>query len=107
PDRANQRATRLTKDAIFAKIGDISKWIDENFGEGWELSNAVARGVGVHHGRIPRSLASHFVRMFNSGELPILICTSTLIEGVNTAAKSVLIYDKQIARKDYDFFTFS
>jgi len=45
--------------------------------------------------------------MFNKGTLPILICTSTLIEGVNTAAKSVLIYDKQIARKDYDFFTFS
>ncbi|MCW5772524.1 MAG: hypothetical protein KIT16_12860, partial [Rhodospirillaceae bacterium] len=64
-------------------------------------------GVGVHHARIPRSLASQFVRMFNEGILPILICTSTLIEGVNTAAKSVLIYDKQIARKDYDFFTFS
>jgi hypothetical protein len=39
--------------------------------------------------------------------LPILICTSTLIEGVNTAAKSVLIYDKKINREDYDFFTFS
>lgn len=45
--------------------------------------------------------------MFNNGTLPILICTSTLIEGVNTAAKSVLIYDKQINRRDYDFFTFS
>ena len=39
--------------------------------------------------------------------LPILICTSTLIEGVNTAAKSVLIYDKAIANRNYDFFTFS
>jgi hypothetical protein len=37
----------------------------------------------------------------------VLICTSTLIEGVNTAAKSVLIYDKTIANRPYDFFTFS
>jgi hypothetical protein len=107
PDRANQLATTLTQDVEFAKANDMSGWIDENFGEGWELRDAVASGVAVHHGRIPRSLASQFVRMFNNGALPILICTSTLIEGVNTAAKSVLIYDKQIARKDYDFFTFS
>jgi hypothetical protein len=39
--------------------------------------------------------------------IPVLICTSTLIEGVNTAAKSVLIYDKAINREDFDFFTFS
>jgi late competence protein required for DNA uptake (superfamily II DNA/RNA helicase) len=107
PDRANQLAAKLTENVTFASVNDMSTWIDENFGEGWALSRAVASGVGVHHGRIPRSLASQFVRMFNSGALPILVCTSTLIEGVNTAAKSVLIYDKQIARKDYDFFTFA
>ena len=107
PDRANSLAATLTENVTFSKVNDMSEWIDENFGEGWELSEAVAAGVAVHHGRIPRSMASQFVRMFNNGTLPILICTSTLIEGVNTAAKSVLIYDKQIARKDYDFFTFS
>lgn len=107
PDRANSLATKLTEDVTFSEVGEMSDWIDENFGEGWELGASVASGVAVHHGRIPRSLASQFVRMFNSGEIPILICTSTLIEGVNTAAKSVLIYDKKIARRDYDFFTFS
>ncbi len=107
PDRANSLASMLTKDVSFATVRDMSEWIDENFGKGWELSDAVAAGVAVHHGRIPRSMASQFVRMFNNGTLPILICTSTLIEGVNTAAKSVLIYDKQINRRDYDFFTFS
>ncbi|MFG1404392.1 DEAD/DEAH box helicase [Xanthobacter sediminis] len=107
PDRANALAATLTKDVTFAKVNDMSKWIDDNFGEGWKLSDTVAAGVAVHHGRIPRSMASQFVRMFNAGTLPVLICTSTLIEGVNTAAKSVLIYDKKINRKDYDFFTFS
>jgi hypothetical protein len=91
----------------FSEERDFPEWIDENFGRNWELSRIVGSGIAVHHGRIPRSMASRFVRLFNTGELPILICTSTLIEGVNTAAKSVLIYDKQIDRKDYDFFTFS
>jgi hypothetical protein len=85
----------------------LAAWIDQNYGGRWALSDAVAAGIGLHHGRIPRALASRFVRFFNQGKLPILICTSTLIEGVNTAAKSVLIYDKKIAREDFDFFTFS
>jgi hypothetical protein len=107
PDRANQLAARLADGNKFATVHDFPEWIDENFGEGWDLRTIVASGIAVHHGRIPRSMASHFVRLFNSGELPVLICTSTLIEGVNTAAKSVLIYDKKINRRDYDFFTFS
>jgi hypothetical protein len=107
PDRANQLAVKIAESESFASVQDFPEWIDENFGEGWDLSKIVASGIAVHHGRIPRSMASHFVRLFNSGEIPVLICTSTLIEGVNTAAKSVLIFDKQINRQDYDFFTFS
>ena len=106
PDRANKLATQLAEDP-FASVSDFPEWIDENFGPDWDLSKIVSAGIAVHHGRIPRSVASHFVRLFNSGDLPVLICTSTLIEGVNTAAKSVLIFDKQIARRDYDFFTFA
>lgn len=108
PDRANSLADQLAeRGQVVGDGSEISTWFDENFGMGWALSRSLAAGIGVHHGRIPRALASQFVRMFNNGELPLLICTSTLIEGVNTAAKSVLIYDKKINREDYDFFTFS
>ena len=108
PDRANKIAKQLIQENDSVGAGnDLAKWMVENYGVGWEVSDAVAAGVGIHHGRIPRALASRFVKLFNDKKLPILVCTSTLIEGVNTAAKSVLIYDKKIARSDYDFFTFS
>ena len=107
PDRANKLAAELASAKSLRSVSKFSDWIDENFGIGWELSKIIAAGIGIHHGRIPRAVASHLVRLFNTNELPVLICTSTLIEGVNTAAKSVLIYDKKINREDYDFFTFS
>jgi len=108
PDRANKIARTLTENnPIVGRGGALAKWMSENYGSGWSVTDAVAAGVGVHHGRVPRALASRFVRLFNEKKLPILVCTSTLIEGVNTAAKSVLIYDKKINRSDYDFFTFS
>jgi hypothetical protein len=108
PDKANKLASDLVGEKF--KIGNgqaLSRWMVENYGGRWELSEAVGAGLGVHHGRIPRALASRFVHLFNDRKLPVLICTSTLIEGVNTVAKSVMIFDKTIANRPYDFFTFS
>ena len=47
------------------------------------------------------------VKLFNNGLLRCLICTSTLIEGVNTKAKNVVIYDNKISTSKIDFFTFN
>lgn len=108
PDRANVLAKELcVEHESVGSAGSLADWIDHNYGAGWPLSDAVRGGIAVHHGRVPRALASRFVKLFNNRSLPILLCTSTLIEGVNTAAKSVLIFDKKINREDYDFFTFS
>lgn len=108
PDKANKLAASIVEGNVqFGNGAALSRWMVENYGGKWELSDAVKAGIGIHHGRIPRALASRFISLFNSRKIPVLICTSTLIEGVNTAAKSVLIYDKTIANRPYDFFTFS
>jgi hypothetical protein len=108
PDRANKLAGEAAERMAVSNEGsEFAGWLRENVGSHWPLVETVRHGLGVHHGRVPRAIASHMVRMFNSGELPILFCTSTLIEGVNTAAKTVLIFDKAINRVNYDFFTFS
>jgi len=108
PDKANELAGELMLGrSMPGKAKQLSSWINANYGGRWELAKTVAAGIGVHHGRIPRALASRFVKMFNDRHIPVLVCTSTLIEGVNTAAKSVLIYDKKINNRAFDFFTFS
>jgi hypothetical protein len=108
PDKANRLATEAAElMAVSETSTPFSDWLRENVGRGWPLVKVVEYGFAVHHGRIPRAIASQMVRMFNTGELPVLFCTSTLIEGVNTAAKTVLIFDKTISRSRYDFFTFA
>lgn len=108
PDKANELAQKMVSDR--SPIGEghnLAAWVNDNYGSRWDVTSALRHGIGIHHGRIPRALASRTVALFNRNLLPVLICTSTLIEGVNTAAKSVLIYDKEINRRNYDFFTFS
>ncbi len=108
PGKANKLAIELSeKMAVAEDTSDFAVWLRNNIGRNNFLSLAVYYGFGVHHGRIPRAIAAQMVRLFNQGKLPILLCTSTLIEGVNTAAKTVMIFDKKINRDSYDFFTYS
>lgn len=86
---------------------DAVEWINREYGRGWSVAEAMSRGIGIHHARIPRALAQFMVRAFNDGRLGVLVCTSTLIEGVNTTAKNVVIFDDRIDRKRYDQFTFN
>lgn len=85
----------------------LSEWISTNYHADWSVAQACKSGMAVHHGRISRSLGQLFVQLFDQGEIRVLICTSTLIEGVNTAAANVFVYDKKINRTDFDFFSFA
>ena len=110
PARVNDVARALFNKSIGCESSTLSaasSWIAKNFHPEWVLPIALTKGIGIHHGRLPRSIAQYVVRMFNDSKLRFLICTSTLIEGVNTKAKNVVILDNTIAKHPIDFFTFN
>lgn len=88
-------------------VADAIDWISSTFHPDWHFVRALSRGVGVHHGRIPRALAHYVVKLFNETRLGTLICTSTLIEGVNTKARNIIVFDNKINQSPIDFFTFN
>lgn len=85
---------------------DFADWIDTNISPNWYVARALRMGVGVHHAKMPRFVSQEMIRRFNNGDLKILLCTSTIIEGVNTAAKSVVIYTQKRGSRKIDGFTF-
>ncbi len=91
------------------KLAGAASWIGKEYHPDWLFGRALGQGIGIHHSRIPRALAQYVVRAFNADQssLRFLICTSTLIEGVNTKAKNIVILDNTIVRKKIDFFTFN
>ncbi len=72
---------------------DLIEWIHENIGNEWYVCDALRRGVGVHHGQLPRFLAHEMIKRFTTGDIKVLLCTSSLIEGVNTCAKTIIIHN--------------
>jgi hypothetical protein len=108
PARVNEVARALIASAgISHALKPAADWVAKHFHSDWVFRSALEHGIGMHHGKIPRSLAQYVVRMFNSFGLRFLVCTSTLIEGVNTKAKNVVVFDHKIARQNIDFFTFN
>jgi hypothetical protein len=110
PNRAMRVAQEMLSAGITSQTnetGSAANWVAQNYHPEWHFVKALASGMGIHHGRIPRALAQYAVRAFNQENIRFLICTSTLIEGVNTKAKNIIVFDNLIDRTPIDFFTFS
>lgn len=108
PRRAGEIAVQLADEAIDDALVDaIADWVGDNYHPEWYVTRALKVGVGTHTGPMPRSLQRAMIRLFEMRKIDRLICTTTLIEGVNTVARNMLILDKKIDRKPIDFFTFS
>lgn len=110
PTRAAKVVRRLLLERSWApteRLAPAVEWLGQTYHPRWHFVEALARGIGVHHGRIPRALAQYIIRLFDQGNLPILVCTSTLIEGVNTKARNIVVMDNTINQQKYDYFTFN
>ncbi|MBR6123427.1 DEAD/DEAH box helicase [Candidatus Saccharibacteria bacterium] len=86
---------------------EFANWVAHNYSEAWSLVKFLRNGIAIHHSSLPRSIAQYILHLFNEGKIRFLLCTSTIIEGVNTSARNIIIYDNKIARKKYDYFTFN
>lgn len=111
PQRASRVMTKLVNSGIIQRKeidNNISEWLKETYNENWSFTDAIEHGVACHHGKLPRAISSLIVELFNTSVINILVCTSTLIEGVNTNAKNIIIYDDCITRTTkLDSFTFN
>ncbi|MGV0827743.1 DEAD/DEAH box helicase [Empedobacter brevis] len=92
---------------IIQENQEFANWIRKEYHTEWLLADYIERGIGIHHGRLPRSLSQIILDEFNNGKIKFLFCTSTIIEGVNTKAKNIIIFDNKIADEKIDFFTYN
>lgn len=78
------------------------KWIDE-----WSVLKAINHGIGVHYNELPSFIKEYVINSYNNSDnTMLLLSTSTLLEGVNTSTKKLLITSKRIGNKDLSDFEF-
>ncbi len=85
----------------------FSDWLKNNYGETYVLSDLVCRGIGIHNGRLHRSLSQLQVRLFEEPMgLYNIVSTSSIIEGVNTSAENVIIWANKNGKPNLNDFTY-
>ncbi|MGV4461193.1 DEAD/DEAH box helicase [Ornithobacterium rhinotracheale] len=88
-------------------LESFSDWLKNNYGKEYILSDLVHKGVGIHNGRLHRSLSQLQVRLFEEPTgLNNIISTSSIIEGVNTSAENVIIWANKNGRPNLNNFTY-
>ena len=73
---------------------DVDHSVDE-----WSLIQVLKNGFGLHHGKLPKYIQREILEQFNKGVFGALFCTSTIVEGVNTDAKNMIIMNSSKGRK--------
>lgn len=68
--------------------------------DSWDFVYALRNQIGIHNGKFPKYFQREIMRRFNDGAMSTLFCTSTIVEGVNTNAKTVVVYNNPSGKTD-------
>ena len=82
------------KPDLVEKYSEEIKYLKNKIGDNWYVIEMLKRGIGIHHGKIPMFLRKFFETEYNFGSITTLLCTSTLMEGINTPTDRLFIVGK-------------
>jgi hypothetical protein len=64
----------------------------------YSLIDTLANGVAFHYGNMPLAIRAEVERLFGEGVIKYLVCTSTLLEGVNLPCRTIFMRNPQKGR---------
>lgn len=73
------------------KINELIKVVKTYIHKDYILGKVLKNKVSIHYGNLPLLIREEIEKLFKENEIDYLICTSTLLEGMNLPAKSIFI----------------
>jgi len=64
----------------------------------YSLTDVLDHGVAFHYGNMPLGIRAEIERLFSDGKINFLVCTSTLLEGVNLPCRTIFMRNPQKGR---------
>ncbi len=74
------------------RLLELASFIRRHVHPEFALADCVERGVGFHYGNMPTNITKAIEEYFSDGLLHTLVCTSTLLQGVNLPARNIFLY---------------
>lgn len=73
------------------ELGALADLIRKGVHPKYQLASLVDYGVAFHYGNMPSLVRLEVERLFREGKIKFLVCTSTLIEGVNLSCRTIVV----------------
>ncbi|MBN3853941.1 DEAD/DEAH box helicase [Paraburkholderia sp. Ac-20340] len=89
---ANEIARRNASDDSELRLRELANFIRKHVHPEFTLADCVEQGVGFHFGNMPTNITKAIEEYFSEGLLHTLVCTSTLLQGVNLPARNIFLY---------------
>ncbi|WP_309133137.1 DEAD/DEAH box helicase [Brevibacterium sp.] len=80
---------------IDQEIDDLIDLIKTAVHSKYLLADVLERRVAFHYGNMPLVVRSEIERLFGEGKIHYLVCTSTLLEGVNLPCRTIFMRNPQ------------
>ncbi|NUJ89145.1 DEAD/DEAH box helicase [Plantibacter sp. MCCC 1A11337] len=77
------------------EIDDLRDLIKTAVHSKYLLADVLARRVAFHYGNMPLVVRTEIERLFGEGKIHYLVCTSTLLEGVNLPCRTIFMRNPQ------------
>lgn len=78
-------------ESIDSELSELAELARKGVHQDFRLAPLVERGVAFHYGNMPSLIRLEIERLFRSGKIRFLVCTSTLIEGVNLSCRTIVV----------------
>ncbi|MBE8576902.1 DEAD/DEAH box helicase [Vibrio sp. OPT18] len=81
------------------ELADLIELCEKTIHKDFLLGEYLKYGVAFHYGNIPQVIRHKIEKLFKSGEISFLACTSTLVEGVNLSCKNIFVRGPKKGRR--------
>ncbi|CAM2870268.1 DEAD/DEAH box helicase [Helicobacter hepaticus] len=89
------------------ELNSFSQWLQKHYAREWDFATNIKNGIGQHNSAIHRYIQQLQVKLFSENpSMNIMVSTTSLIEGVNTAARNIIIWNNQVANDSLNSFTY-
>lgn len=89
-------------------LNKFIEWASKEIHPEWSVLKGLKKGVLVHHGQLPLGIRILQMELFNDQENKyyVMLCTLTLLEGVNTSCENIIITNPKINKTKFNAFDF-
>lgn len=72
-------------------LEELASFVGKHIHPDFALAKVLKHGIGVHYGRLPTTISKAVEEYFDDGHIKYLVCTSTLLQGVNLPARNIFL----------------